>query len=232
MTDAGQINLVLLGPPGAGKGTQAAFLIKAYDLLHISTGDMLRAAIREGTDTGLKAQEYMNRGELVPDQVVTKLVVDRMAKPDAAKGVMLDGFPRTKPQAEALDVSLDEEKKSLDVVLYFKTSEDVAVQRLSGRRVCPKCGKNYHLTNMPPAKDNICDKCGVELFQREDDKPDTVRNRLAVYEEQTKDLITYYSDKSLLREVDGDLPAEQLFERIDALFREEGLIDDNSNKQG
>ncbi|MGD2279171.1 MAG: adenylate kinase [Candidatus Omnitrophota bacterium] len=226
------MNLVLLGPPGAGKGTQAAFLIKAYDLLHISTGDMLRAAIKEGTDTGLKAQEYMNKGELVPDRIVTQLVVDRMARPDAVKGVMLDGFPRTRPQAEALDVSLDREKKSLDVVLYFKTSEDVAVQRLSGRRVCPKCGKNYHLTNMPPAEDNICDKCGVELFQREDDKPDTVRNRLAVYEEQTKDLIDYYKDKSLLREVDGDLPAEQLFEKIDALFREEGLIDDDSDKQG
>ncbi|MGB2630695.1 MAG: adenylate kinase [Candidatus Omnitrophota bacterium] len=218
------MNLVLLGPPGAGKGTQAGYLVKAYDLLHISTGDMLRSAIKDGTDTGLKAQDYMNRGELVPDSIVTQLVIDRMEKPDASKGVMLDGFPRNLAQAKALDGALDKAEKALDAVLYFKTTEEVAVQRLSGRRVCPKCGKNYHLKNMPPKKDNVCDKCGVELFQREDDKPETVRNRLVVYDKQTKDLIDYYAIKSVLREVDGDLSADKLFGKIDTLFREEGLI--------
>ncbi|MGB3242768.1 MAG: nucleoside monophosphate kinase, partial [Candidatus Omnitrophota bacterium] len=129
------INLVLLGPPGAGKGTQAALLIKAYDLLHVSTGDMLREAIKEGTETGKEAESYMNKGELVPDEIVTKAVIDRINKPDAAGGVILDGYPRTKVQAESLDESMKKEEKSLDLVLYFKTSEDVAVQRLSGRRV-------------------------------------------------------------------------------------------------
>ncbi|MGB2600239.1 MAG: adenylate kinase [Candidatus Omnitrophota bacterium] len=219
------INLVLLGPPGAGKGTQAALLIKAYDLLHVSTGDMLREAIKEGTETGKEAESYMNKGELVPDEIVTKAVIDRINKPDAAGGVILDGYPRTKVQAESLDESMKKEEKSLDLVLYFKTSEDVAVQRLSGRRVCPECGKNYHVPNMPPAKDNVCDKCGVELFQREDDKPETVKNRLKVYEESTKDLVEYFNDKGLLKEVDGDISADELFERIDALFKKEGLIE-------
>jgi adenylate kinase len=219
------INLVLLGPPGAGKGTQAALLIKAYDLLHVSTGDMLREAIKEGTETGKEAESYMNKGELVPDEIVTKAVIDRINKPDASGGVILDGYPRTKVQAESLDEAIKKEDKSLDLVLYFKTSEDVAVKRLSGRRVCPECGKNYHVTNMPPAKDNVCDKCGVELFQREDDTPETVKNRLKVYEESTKDLVGYYNDKGLLREVDGDAPAEELFESVDTLFKEEGLIE-------
>jgi adenylate kinase len=147
-----------------------------------------------------------------------------MAKPDAEGGVILDGFPRTRKQAESLDEALVKANSSLDGVLYFKTSEDVAVQRLSGRRVCSSCGKNYHITNMPPAKDNVCDKCSVELIQRDDDKPDTVRNRLKVYEKSTKDLIEYYAGKGLLRELDGNLSAEGLFEKIDTLFREAGLI--------
>jgi adenylate kinase len=224
-TKTRSLNLILLGPPGAGKGTQAALLIKAYDLLHVSTGDMLREAIKEGTETGKKAENYMNKGELVPDDIVTKTVIERIARPDAGGGVILDGYPRTRVQAESLDASMKEEGKSLDMVLYFKTTEDVAVQRLSGRRVCPECGKNYHLTNMPPAEDNVCDKCGVELYQRDDDKPETVKNRLVVYENSTKDLAGYYFDKGLLREVDGDIPAEELFEKIDALFKEEGLTE-------
>ncbi|MFQ5952573.1 MAG: adenylate kinase [Candidatus Omnitrophota bacterium] len=226
------MNLVLLGPPGAGKGTQAALLTKAYKLLHISTGDMLREAIKEGSKVGLEAKTYMDSGELVPDETVTQLVVERMDKPDAESGVILDGFPRTRKQAESLDKALSSESRSLDKVLYLRTTGDVAVQRLSGRRVCPTCGKNYHITNMPPAKDNVCDKCGVELILRDDDKPETVKNRLVVYEQQTKDLIEYYTEKSVLEEVDGDLPAEELFKKIDILFREEGLIDDSSDKQG
>ena len=230
MRKTGKINLVLLGPPGAGKGTQAALLVKAYHLLHISTGDMLREAVKEGSEIGRKIQECMSSGELVPDEIVTRSVIDRINKPDAAEGVILDGYPRTREQAEALDKLLKEEKRSLDMVLYLETSEEVAVQRLSGRRVCPKCGKNYHVTNMPPEKEGFCDICGVELEQREDDKPETVRNRLHVYERRTKDLIEYYEEKSLLRKVDGNVAAEQLFEEIDALFRREGLIDDDSDK--
>jgi adenylate kinase len=230
MTKRHQVNLVLLGPPGAGKGTQAALLTKAYDLLHISTGDMLREEVKEASEIGQKIQKYMSSGELVPDEIVTQSVIDRMSRPDAVRGIILDGYPRTRVQAQTLDRLLKQEKRSLDMVLYFRTSEDVAVQRLSGRRVCPKCDKNYHVTNMPPEKEGTCDICGVELQQREDDRPETVRNRLSVYEQRTKDLIEYYRQKSLLREVDGDIAAEQLFEDIDALFRREGLIDDDPDK--
>ncbi len=225
-----RIDLVLLGPPGAGKGTQAGLLIKAYDLLHVSTGDMLREAVKEGTETGKEAEKYMNAGELVPDEIVTRAVIDRIARPDAEKGVILDGYPRTKAQAESLDSAMKDEGRKLDMVLYFRTSEEVAVQRLSGRRVCPKCGMNYHVTNIPPKKEGICDTCGVALYQRDDDKPETVRNRLKVYEEKTADLIGYYRDKGLLREVNGDISAEELFREIDALFRKEGLVNDDPDK--
>ncbi len=223
MTGTRHIDMVLLGPPGAGKGTQAALLIKAYDLLHISTGDMLREAVKGNSETGREVQKYMNSGDLVPDDIVTQAVIERMNKSDADKGVVLDGYPRTRAQAESLDTSLIKEEKKLDIVLYFKTSEEVAIQRLSGRRVCPVCGKNYHVTNIPPKKEGICDTCAVALIQREDDTPETVKKRILVYEQRTKDLIAYYEEKGLLQEVDGDLPAEQLFDNIDAIFREKGL---------
>lgn len=230
MTQNGKtVNMVLLGAPGAGKGTQAGILKNAYGLLHVSTGDMLREAIKEGSETGLKAQEFMNRGELVPDEIVTHAVIDRMAKPDASGGVILDGYPRTRPQAESLDTSLKSEGRDLSVVLYLKTTNEVAIQRLSGRRVCTGCGKNYHVVNMPPKVEGICDTCGVQLIQREDDNPDTVKNRLDVYDNSTKDLVSYYEEKGLLREVDGDLPADQLFEDIDVLFSREGIVHDDSD---
>lgn len=228
-TNTKQFNMVLLGPPGAGKGTQANLLMKAYGLLHVSTGDMLRAAIKEGTETGLKAQGYMDKGELVPDEIVTRIVIERLEKPDAQKGVIFDGYPRTSGQAESLDEAFKADKRVLDIVLYLKTSEEVAIQRLSGRRVCTKCLKNYHVTNMPPEKEGICDKCSIELIQREDDTPETVKNRLVVYQEQTEDLISYYRDKGLLKEVNGDIPAVQLFDEIDALFKGEGLVNDDSD---
>ncbi|MBD3296973.1 MAG: adenylate kinase [Candidatus Omnitrophica bacterium] len=222
--------IILLGAPGAGKGTQAGILVREYGLVHISTGDMLRSAIKEGTGTGLKAKQYMDKGELVPDEVVTQLVVDRMEKPDADKGIILDGFPRTSPQAESLDKALSEKDQSIDVVLYLKVSEDVVIQRLTGRRVCPQCGRNYHVTNMPPEKEGMCDKCDVPLIQREDDTLETVKTRLKVYQQSTQDLVEYYREKGLLREVNGDLPAEKLFQDIDALFRKEGRLDDDSEQ--
>ncbi len=218
------INMVLLGPPGAGKGTQAALLVKAYGLLHISTGDMLREAVKAGGEIGEELSSYMNEGKLVPDAIITRTVIERMAKPDAEGGVILDGYPRTRPQAESLDSSLDVPGRTLDIVLYLKTSDEVAIQRLSGRRVCKDCGKNYHTTNMPPKQEGICDICGGELYQREDDKPETVKNRLTVYEENTKELIEYYRAKGLLEEVDGGRPAEELFNDIDVLFKKDGLI--------
>ena len=223
MTGKRQSIIVLLGAPGAGKGTQAGILKEAYGLLHVSTGDMLREAIKEGSRTGMAAQSYMNKGELVPDSIVTELVVDRLARPDAGHGVILDGYPRTLAQAESLDGALEKTGKAVNTVLYFKTSDEVAIQRLSGRRVCPKCGFNYHIKNIPPKTEGVCDKCGVSLMQREDDRPETVKNRLVVYGERTKDLIDHYRKKGTLREVDGDLPAEKLFENIKTLFSEEGL---------
>ncbi len=224
------INMVLLGPPGAGKGTQAVLLKEAYGLLHVSTGDMLREAIKDRSETGKKIQAFMDKGELVPDEVVTRGVIKRMEKPDADGGVILDGYPRTRPQAESLDMSLTKEKRTLNMVLYLKTSEKVAIERLSGRRLCPECGKNYHVTNIPPKTSGVCDTCDVKLTQRVDDAPGTVKNRLVVYEKQTKDLIAYYEEKNLLYQVNGDLPAGELFKDIAVLFRSEGLIDDNSDE--
>lgn len=224
------INIVLLGPPGAGKGTQAVLLKEAYGLLHVSTGDMLREAIKEGSESGKKIQAFMDKGELVPDEVVTSSVIKRMAKPDASGGVIFDGYPRTRSQAESLDVSLIEEKRTLNMVLYLKTSEKVAIERLSGRRLCPECGKNYHVTNIPPKTPDICDTCGVKLTRRVDDAPETVKNRLVVYENETKDLIAYYKEKNLLHQINGDLSAGELFKDIAVLFRSEGLIDDNSDE--
>ncbi|MDD4012847.1 MAG: adenylate kinase [Candidatus Omnitrophica bacterium] len=220
----GQSILVLLGAPGAGKGTQAGILKEKYGLLHVSTGDMLREAIKDGSETGKAAKGFMDKGELVPDGVVTELVIDRIAKPDAAKGVILDGYPRTLAQAESLDASLGKQSKKIDGVLFFRTSEEVAIQRLTGRRVCPKCGYNYHVTNMPPQVKDVCDKCAVPLIQRDDDKIETVKNRLTVYNDKTKDLIAYYRKAGNLIEVNGDLSAAQLFDDIAAIFRREGIV--------
>lgn len=228
MTKSVNINIVLLGPPGAGKGTQAELLNREYGLVHISTGDLLRESVKEGSETGRKIAEYMENGDLVPDEIVTKSLIERMQKPDAREGVMLDGYPRNKAQAESLEQALSASGKKVDLVLYFKTSEEVAVDRLSGRRVCPGCKKNYHVTNMPPKNDMICDKCGVELIQRKDDNPETVKKRFNVYQDRTKDLVEHYSDKNILCEMDGDLSAEELFDRISDLFKDKGLVDDAS----
>jgi adenylate kinase len=217
------VKLVLLGPPGAGKGTQSVVLCKKYVIPHISTGDMLRESIKTGQSLGLKAKSYMDKGELVPDEVVTGIVVDRLARPDAKKGFILDGFPRTLKQAEDLDVALTNIGSGIDLVIYFATSSDVAIARLSGRRVCKKCGFNYHVKNIPPKKEGVCDKCGGELFQRLDDKEETVRNRLKVYEAQTKPLIDYYMKKGILKKVSGDMDVDELFKALSKIFSDSKL---------
>ena len=212
------MNLVLLGPPGAGKGTQAKVLSKEFKILHISTGDMLRDAVKNETEVGKVAKGYMDRGELVPDNVVIDIVKERISKDDVKNGFMLDGFPRTDEQAVKLDEALTGAGKKLELVLYFKTSEEISVSRLSGRRVCPACGAIFHVKNMPPKKDGICDRCGAKLIQRDDDKEDTIRRRLVVYENDTKSLIKYYTDKGILTEVSGDLDVARLFDKIKVFF--------------
>ncbi len=217
------MKLVLLGPPGAGKGTQSIVLSKKYNIPHISTGDILRESVKKALPLGLKAKSYMDKGELVPDEIVTGIVAERLKGADTKKGYILDGFPRTVKQAEDLDAALDSLGSSIDMAVYFDTSEATAIERLSGRRVCKACGFNYHIKNIPPKKNGVCDKCGNELFQRPDDKEDTVRNRLKVYEAQTKPLIEYYTKKGVIKEVSGDLGVDRLFEVLSKIFRDAKL---------
>lgn len=217
------MKLVLLGPPGAGKGTQSIVLSKEYKLPHISTGDILRESVKKGLPLGLKAKSYMEKGELVPDEVVTGIVVERLKNDDTKKGYILDGFPRTVKQAEDLDNALAKTGSAIDMAVYFDTSEATAIERLSGRRVCKACGFNYHVRNIPPKKEGVCDKCGNALFQRPDDKEDTVRNRLKVYESQTKPLIEYYTGKGIIKKVSGDLGVDDLFKVLSKIFRDAKL---------
>lgn len=218
------MRLVLLGPPGAGKGTQAKVLSQTYAIPHISTGDILREAVKNNAPVGKKAKAYMDKGELVPDDVVNQIVVERIGEDDAARGFILDGFPRTRVQAQRLDESLGELGIALDLVLYFETSNRVAIARLSGRRVCRKCGANFHITNIPPKVNGVCDHCGGELYQRPDDSEETVKNRLVVYEQQTKELVEYYRGKGLLRTVSGDLDVQEVFVILSKMFKDEGLV--------
>lgn len=217
------MKLILLGPPGAGKGTQSVVLAKRYSLPHISTGDILRESVKAGHELGLKAKSYMDKGELVPDEVVTGIVVERLKKPDTAPGFILDGFPRTIGQAEDLGKSLKVMGSGIDMVLYFATSTDVAIERLTGRRVCKACGANYHIKNIPPRKEGICDKCGGQLYHRADDSEETVRNRLKVYEAQTRPLIDYYSGLGTLKKVSGDMGVDELNKVLSKIFKDAKL---------
>lgn len=218
------LRLVLLGPPGAGKGTQAQVLSKDLNLPHVSTGDMLREALKAQTPLGLKAKATMEKGALVPDEVVIALVSERLSKADAKRGFILDGFPRTPEQAESLDKRLKDLKMPLDLVLYFKTTPTVIVRRLSGRRVCSQCGKNFHLMNFKPKIEGVCDVCGGTLFQRPDDREETIENRLKVYERQTEPLIDHYKKKKLLVETSGDLEVRPLNKILMDLFQKKSLI--------
>ena len=212
------MNLIFLGPPGAGKGTQAKMVSEKYGIPQISTGDMLREAVAKGTELGRKAKEYMDRGELVPDEVVIGIVRERLQQPDCDRGFILDGFPRTLAQAEALDEMLKEMGKKIDAVINIVVPEEDVVKRITFRRTCKNCGAVYHLIYNPPKEDNKCDKCGGELYQRDDDREETVRERYRVYRENTEPLIEYYRRKGVLYDVDGTKDIEGVWEQIDAIL--------------
>ncbi len=208
------MNIIMLGPPGAGKGTQAKMLVEKLGIPQISTGDMLRAAVKEGTPMGLKAKEYMDGGKLVPDEVVIGIVKDRLGADDCAKGFILDGFPRTIPQAEALDKVLAEMGRKIEYVVNVAVPESELLDRLTGRRTCKKCGAMYHVKFNPPKKEGVCDKCGGELYQRDDDKEETILNRLKVYNDQTAPLIEYYKGQGVLVDIDGSKEIKEIFAEI------------------
>lgn len=203
--------ILMMGPPGAGKGTQAAKLVEKYNIPHISTGDMFRAAVKEGTPLGKQAKEYMDAGQLVPDSVTIGIVKERLAKPDCKEGFILDGFPRTLEQADALDKSLSELGIEVDRVINITASEDELVRRMTGRRICKSCGATYHVLFNPSKTEGVCDKCGGETFQRDDDKEETVKKRQTVYRAQTQPLIEYYQSKGLYTEIDGLQSIEKVF---------------------
>ena len=208
------MKIIMLGAPGAGKGTQAKKIAEKYGIPHISTGDIFRANIKNGTELGKKAKTYMDQGLLVPDELVVDLVVDRVNQEDCAGGYVLDGFPRTIPQAEALDKALSEMGQKVDYAINVEVPDENIVNRMSGRRACLSCGATYHIVSIPPKKEGICDVCGSELVLRDDDKPETVQKRLTVYHEQTQPLIDFYEKKGALRSVDGTLPMEEVFAAI------------------
>ncbi len=208
------MKIVMLGAPGAGKGTQAEMISEKYNVPHISTGDIFRANIKEGTELGGKVKEYMDQGLLVPDELVVDLVVDRLTWEDAANGYVLDGFPRTIPQAEALTAALAGKGEGIDAAIDIDVPDSDIIDRMGGRRACTGCGATYHIVNIPPKKEGICDKCGSELILRDDDKPETVKKRLEVYHEQTQPLIDYYIDEGVLRTVDGTCSMDDVFAQI------------------
>jgi adenylate kinase len=201
----------MLGAPGAGKGTQAKMIAEKYSIPHISTGDIFRANIKNGTELGKKAKEYMDKGLLVPDELTCDLVVDRIQQEDCKNGYILDGFPRTIPQAEALDAALAKLNEKMDYAINVEVPDENIVRRMGGRRACVGCGATYHIVYNAPAKENVCDACGGELTLRDDDKPETVQKRLTVYHEQTQPLIDYYTKQGIVAEVDGTIDMQDVF---------------------
>jgi len=212
----GELNLILLGPPGAGKGTQAQRLRQDFRLPYVSTGDMLRAAVRDGTELGVEARAYMDRGDLVPDDLIIALIIERIGHDDCADGFILDGFPRTIAQADALGVAFDGLGRRLSAVLLVDVPDGEVVRRLSGRRVCVKAGHNYHVEFDAPKHEGVCDQDGSRLIQRDDDKPEIVRTRLGVYHEQTEPLVAYYEERGLLRRFDGTRTATEVHDHVRA----------------
>lgn len=208
------MKIIMLGAPGAGKGTQAKMIADRYGIPHISTGDIFRANIKNGTKLGKEAKGYMDQGLLVPDELTVKLLLDRVAQEDCSDGYVLDGFPRNIPQAEVLDRALADQGERIDYAVDVEVADRHIINRMSGRRACVGCGATYHIVNVPPKKEGICDVCGEALILREDDRPDTVTKRLAVYHEQTQPLIDYYKEKGILKSVDGTMPMEEVFDAI------------------
>ena len=208
------MNIILIGPPGVGKGTQAKFLVEAYNIPQISTGDMLRANVRDATPLGTEAKQYMNAGQLVPDAVILGMMKSRFNEPDCNAGYILDGFPRTIPQAEGLDNLLNDMGQQIDSVLVLNVNHEEIIKRLSSRRSCKECDTVYNLIFDPPASENKCDKCDGILYQRDDDKPETIRQRLDVYSKQTSPLITFYSEKGLVQKIDGTGKIVEVKERM------------------
>ena len=208
------MKIVMLGAPGAGKGTQANMIAEKYNIPHISTGDIFRANIKNGTELGKEAKGYMDKGQLVPDELTVKLLLDRVAQADCKNGYVLDGFPRTIPQAEVLDGELTKNGEKLDYAIDVDVPDENIIHRMGGRRACLKCGATYHVEYVPPKKDGICDVCGSELVLRDDDKPETVKNRLKVYHDQTQPLIEYYTKQNVLHSVDGTQDVNKVFSDI------------------
>ena len=208
------MNLILLGPPGAGKGTQASSLVKDYGVPQISTGDALRAAVKAGSALGTRAKKFMDAGDLVPDEVVIEIVGERIEEPDCADGFLLDGFPRTTSQADALAGMLSKAAREIDHVICIQVEKEEVVKRLSGRRSCRACGFPHHVQFHPPAKEGVCDKCGGELYHRDDDREEAIRQRLDTYEDQTQPLIDYYRQRGVLRPVEGRGEVEAVYDRI------------------
>ena len=212
------MKIIMLGAPGAGKGTQAKMIADRYGVPHISTGDIFRANIKNGTELGMEAKKYMDQGLLVPDELTVRILLDRVAQDDCKNGYVLDGFPRTIPQAEVLDSELTKLGDHIDYAINVDVPDENIVKRMSGRRACLTCGATYHIEHVPPKKEGICDVCGSELVLRDDDKPETVKNRLNVYHEQTQPLIDFYTEKGVLKTVDGTVPMEEVFAAITAIL--------------
>ena len=212
------MKIIMLGAPGAGKGTQAKMIADKYGVPHISTGDIFRANIKNGTELGMEAKKYMDQGLLVPDELTVRILLDRVAQDDCKNGYVLDGFPRTIPQAEVLDSELTKLGDHIDYAINVDVPDENIVKRMSGRRACLTCGATYHIEHVPPKKEGICDVCGSELELRDDDKPETVKNRLNVYHEQTQPLIDFYTEKGVLKTVDGTVPMEEVFAAITAIL--------------
>ena len=208
------MKIIMLGAPGAGKGTQAKMIAEKYSIPHVSTGDIFRANIKNGTELGMEAKKYMDQGLLVPDELTVKILLDRVSQDDCRNGYVLDGFPRTIPQAEVLDEALSKLGEQIDYAINVDVPDENIVKRMSGRRACLKCGATYHIEHVPPKKEGICDVCASELVLRDDDKPETVQKRLKVYHEQTQPLIDFYTKKGVLKEVDGTVDMKDVFQAI------------------
>lgn len=214
------MKIVMLGAPGAGKGTQAKMIAEEYGIPHISTGDIFRANVKNGTELGMEAKKYMDQGLLVPDELTVKILLDRVAKEDCAGGYVLDGFPRTIPQAQVLDGALNELGEGIDYAIDVDVPDENIIKRMSGRRACLKCGATYHVEHIPPKKEGICDDCGSELVLRDDDRAETVSNRLKIYHDQTQPLIDYYTRKGILKTVDGTMDMKDVFGAIRNILAE------------